>query len=145
MELLAKPCDFCPNPDCSEYGKLQSKEQKNIRKYGKTARGVQRLQCRCCKLTFTENIGTIFYGKHTSADEILESLAFIAEGSRISSVARVKGHKEDTLLGWLRDAYAHLEVIESILMKDYHITRGQLDAMWAYVGNKGEKKLPGNG
>jgi hypothetical protein len=31
-------------------------------------------------------------------------LAFIAEGSRVSSVARVKGHKEDTILDWLRGA-----------------------------------------
>jgi hypothetical protein len=29
-------------------------------------------------------------------------------------------------------------------MKDYRIKRGQLDGLWAYVGNKGEKKLPGD-
>ncbi len=132
----------CPNPACSEYGKLQNEKQKNIRKYGKTVRGVQCFQCLSCKRTFTENIGTIFYGKHTSADEILETLALIAEGSRISSIARVKGHKEDTILSWVREAYAHLEIVEAILMKDYHITRGQLDAMWVYVGNKGEKSYP---
>ena len=25
-------------------------------------------------------------------------------------------------------------------MADYRLERGQLDALWAYVGNKGEKK-----
>ena len=37
------------------------------------------------------------------------------------------------------------EAVEEILLKNYRVTRGQLDAMWGYVGNKGEKKLPGNG
>jgi hypothetical protein len=27
-----------------------------------------------------------------------------------------------------------------VLMADYRITRGQLDGLWAYVGNKGEKR-----
>jgi transposase-like protein len=146
MERFARPGDFCPNPFCTEYGKRQDGEnQTNIRKFGKTRRGVQRYQCRTCQQTFTETTGTIFYGKHTREHEILETLALIAEGSRISSLSRVKGFKEDTILSWLRQAKAHLEEIEEILLKDYHVTRGQLDAMWGFVGNKGEKKLPGNG
>jgi hypothetical protein len=68
----------------------------------------------------------------------------LAEGSRISSLTRVKGYKEDTILGWLREARRHTEKLEEVLMKDYQIKRGQLDGLWAYVGNKGEKKLPGN-
>jgi hypothetical protein len=28
-----------------------------------------------------------------------------------------------------------------VLLADYHLTRGQIDGLWAYVGNKGEKKL----
>ena len=145
MERFAKTGDFCPHPECSEYGKLQDEKQKNIRKYGKTKRGVQRYQCCTCKGTFTATTGTLFYGKHTSEDEILETLALLAEGSRISSLSRVKGYKEDTILSWLREAREHLEAVEEILLKNYRVTRGQLDAMWGYVGNKGEKKLPGNG
>jgi transposase-like protein len=145
MEQLAKPGDFCSHPDCSEYGKRQDSKQKNIKKYGKTKRGVQRYRCCVCKRTFTATSGTIFYGKHTSQAEILETLALLAEGSRISSLSRVKGYKEDTILSWLRDARKHLEAVEEILLKHYRVKRGQLDAMWGYVGNKGEKKLPGNG
>lgn len=146
MERLGRVGDFCPNAACPEYGKRQDGErQTNIRKFGKTRRGVQRYQCRTCRRTFTETTGTIFYGKHTSGDEILETLALLAEGSRISSLSRVKGFKEDTILFWLREAKAHLEEVEEILLKDYHVTRGQLDALWGFVGNKGEKKIPGNG
>lgn len=73
-------------------------------------------------------------------EEILEVLAFLAEGVRISTLARVKGHKEDTILEWLREAAAHVGQIEALLLANYQLERGQLDAMWSYVGNKGEKK-----
>jgi hypothetical protein len=52
----------------------------------------------------------------------------------------VKGHKEDTILAWLRDAAEHAAALEAELLARYRIERGQLDSLWAYVGNKGEKK-----
>jgi transposase-like protein len=145
MEQFAKPGDFCPNEACVDYQKLQTDQGKsNIIKAGKTRKGVQRYRCQTCGKYFVETTGTIFYRKRTPEDEILETLALLAEGSRISSLTRVKGYKEDTILGWLREARRHTEKLEEVLMKDYQIKRGQLDGLWAYVGNKGEKKLPGN-
>ena len=73
-------------------------------------------------------------------EEIVEVLAFLAEGVRISTLVRVKGHKEDTILDWLKEAARHVEAIEAILMVNHQLKRGQLDAMWCYVDNKGEKK-----
>lgn len=142
MEKFAKPGDFCPNEACPEYGKLQTGQQQNLEKFGKTRKGVQRYRCQTCHKTFTETTGTIFFRKRTPEHEILETLALLAEGSRISSLSRVKGFKEDTILAWLREAAQHADQIETVLMKDFKIQRGQLDALWAYVGNKGEKKLP---
>ena len=145
MEQFAKPGDFCPNQVCPEYQKLQTHQSKpNIIKAGKTRKGVQRFQCQTCGKYCVETSGTIFYRKRTPEPEILETLALLAEGNRISSLTRVKGYKEDTILSWLREAARHTEELEDVLMKDYQIKRGQLDGLWAYVGNKGEKKLPGN-
>jgi len=76
-------------------------------------------------------------------DEILDALAQLAEGSRISSISRTTGHKEDTILDWLREAAKQTEAVEGILMADHRISRGQLDGLWAYVGNKGEKNSSG--
>ena len=142
MKQLANVGDFCPNEVCPDYGKLQEKQSKrNIKKNGRTAGGVQRYQCRTCGQTFTATKGTIFYRRRTDAEEILETLAFLAEGVRISTLSRVKGHKEDTILDWLREASQHVGEIEAILLADYQVERGQLDAMWSYVGNKGEKRI----
>ena len=145
MNKFAKPGDFCPNETCCDYGKLQgSPGQRNLQKFGKTLRGVQRYRCTSCGRTFTETTGTVFFRKHASEKDILETLVLLAEGSRISSLSRAKGFKEDTILGWLRDAAKHCEQVEEVLMARYQVERAQLDAMWSYVGNKGEKKLSGD-
>jgi len=142
MERLAQTNDFCPNPACPDYGKPQSERAlPNLKKIGHTPRGVQRYQCKTCGQTFTETRGTLFYRKHAREEEILEVLALLAEGTRISTITRVKGIKEDTVLGWLREAASHADQVDAVLMKDFRIQRAQLDGLWSFVGNKGEKKL----
>ena len=98
MGKFAKPGDFCPNAACPDYGKLQNGQQQNLERFGKTGKGVQRYRCRTCRKAFTETTGTIFFRKRTPEHEILETLALLAEGSRISSLSRVKGFKEDAIL-----------------------------------------------
>jgi len=145
MEKLAQAKEFCPNRACPEYGKLQSDQvQPNIKKLGRTRRVVKRYQCKSCGKTFTETRGTIFYRKHAQADEILEVLALLAEGNRISAITWVKGIKEDTILRWLREAARHAEEVEAALMKDFRIKRAQIDGLCSFVQNKGEKKLSGD-
>ena len=133
--------EFCPNRACSEYGKAQSEQVKaNIIKFGRSRQGRQRYRCTTCGQAFCETTGTIFHNRKTGEGEIIECLALIAEGLRISSVSRVKGFQEDTILAWVRAAGAHAEAIEAVLLAEYKLSRGQLDALWSYVGNKGEKK-----
>lgn len=137
MEGFAHSSEFCPNEACPDYGKLQKDQSKpNLKKIGFTRGGVQRYQCKTCNGTFTETRGTLFYRKRTPEHEILETLALLAEGSRISSLTRAKGYKEDTILEWLREAAAHADQVEVVLMRDFKVKRGQLDALWAYVGRK---------
>ena len=141
MPEFAHVGDFCPNKDCRDYGKPQvGQPKKNIKKNGKTKKGNQRYKCKTCGQTFTETKGTVFYRRRTPESEIIETLAFVGEGVRISSLSRVKGHKEDTILDWIRYAARHAEAIEEVLMAEYQLSRGQLDALWSYVRNKGEKK-----
>lgn len=133
---LVSPKSFCPNPDCPDYGEI---DQGNIIKYGRTRKGTQRYQCTTCKGTFVETKGTIFYGRHHSPETILECLAWLAERNSLAAIRRVKGIKEDTVLEWLREAAKHVKEIEALLLDRYQLTRAQLDALWTYVGHKGEK------
>ena len=140
MTKFAQAGDFCPDETCSDYGKRQGERQHNIVKYGKTKAGRQRYKCKTCGGTFTETKGTVFYRLRTPENEVTDTLALIAEGNRISSLVRTKGHKEDTIIDWIRKAGQHSEAIEEVLLSEYQLTRGQIDGLWAYVGNKGEKK-----
>jgi Zn-finger protein len=90
MSELAHPGDFCPNSECDDYGKLQSEDQTNIIKFGKTKAGRQRYKCKTCN--------------------------------------------------WIRAAGQHAESLEEVLLVEHKIKRGQLDGLWAYVRNKGEKR-----
>ena len=131
---------FCPNRLCAHYGKVQDDKTRNIKKSGRSKAGRQRYQCKRCGQTFTETKGTMFYRRRAQESDILETLALIAEGVRISSISRVKGHKEDTIIDWVEQAAKHAETIEQVLLKDYNIERGQIDGLWSYVANKGRKK-----
>jgi hypothetical protein len=146
MTILAKPGDFCPNEKCSKYRKLADNPAKpNIIKAGKTKAGVQRYECKTCHQTFTETKGTLFYRKQTPASEILETLALLAEGDRVSSLTRVKGIKEDTILGWMRAAAEHTEMVNDALLQDFRIERGQLDGLWLFTQKKGPQKRAAQG
>jgi transposase-like protein len=137
---LAQAGTFCPNKDCSQYGKV---EAGNILKYGKSPQGRQRYQCRVCKKVFNERVGTLFYGKRTAVKDIVESLAMVAEGMGIRATARVKGIKHDTLSAWLREAGSQAQQVEAVLLQDYEWSESQIDALWTYVRRKERKRLVG--
>ena len=134
--MLVSPSSFCWNPRCGDYGKVNLG---TIRKFGRTPAGVQRYQCKVCHQTFVETIGTVFFNRHRPPETIIECLALLAERNSLAAIHRVKGVKEETVLDWLRTAADHVERIEALLLANYQLTRAQLDAMWTYVGNKGEK------
>jgi len=133
---LALAGSFCWNRECPDYGKTN---HGNMVRYGRTGKGTQRLKCTTCERVFVANKGTVFYGRHHSPKEILECLAMLAERNSLAAIHRIKGIKEETVMDWLLEAANHVEEIEAILLTNYHLTRVQLDAMWTYVGHKGEK------
>lgn len=137
MSKLVSPGSFCPNKNCPDYGKT---EDGKIIRYGKSPEGRQRFQCKTCKKTFNDRKGTLFYNRKTEEKDILECLALLAEGVRISSIHRAKGFKEDTILSFLREAACHAEQVEAILLNDYRISQAEIDGLWTYVGRKQEKK-----
>lgn len=136
QEGLASAGTFCPNEECQLYPKV---DETNIIKFGKSKQGVQLYQCKSCKTTFSATRGTLFYRKHTPLKDIIETLALLAEGVRISSISRAKGFKEDTILRWLREAARHSQALEDMLLSDYRLSKAQVDGLWTYVGNKGKK------
>ena len=137
MTELVSVGSYCPNKACPDYGEIDAN---NIIRYGKTKAKRQRFQCKTCKKTFNERKGILFYQRKTAEKDILECLALLAEGVRISSISRTKGIKADTILSFLREAAQHAEQVEAHLLNDYHISRVEIDGLWTYVGRKKMKK-----
>ncbi len=136
MPQLAQTGQFCPNPDCDRFNNT---EDHALIKHAKTKQGKQRYRCKACGKTFSENKGTIFYGKQKKPEVIIETLLLIAEGTGIRATARIKGLHPETVLNWLKAAAAHAEEIEHILLEDYRVDRAQIDGLWSYVGKKRPK------
>ena len=81
----------------------------------------------------------VFYARRRPQETIIDCLALLAERNSLAAIHRVKGVKEETVLAWLRMAAAHVERTYALLLANHTLSRAQLDAMWTYVGNKGEK------
>jgi transposase-like protein len=135
-DQLATAGSFCWNTSCPDYAQIG---QGNLVKFGFTRKGVPRLRCKTCGQTFALTKGTLLHGRRHSQDTILECLALLAERTSLRALHRVKGIKEETVLDWLHEAAAHVEMIEAMLLARHRLTRVQLDALWTYVGRKGQK------
>jgi len=136
-QQLATPDSICWNEQCPDYGRINAG---NLRKFGFTRKGRQRWQCTTCQKVVAETRGTLFHGKHHREETILECLAMLADRNSLAAIQRVKGVKEETVAAWLTQVAPQMEQIEQLLLKDHKLSRAQLDALWTYVGHKGEKK-----
>ena len=126
---------FCLNEACEDYNKIN---QGNVIKSGKTDKGVQRYICKTCKKSFTETKGTIFYRSRHTEDEIIECMFMLGDRNSLAAIHRIKGIKEETVMKWLEKAITHVKQFERLVRKK-KLSRVQLDALWTYVGHKGEK------
>ena len=90
--------------------------------------------------SFSDRKGTLFYGKHTDEAVIIEVMMMLIEKMSISAISRVKGIKTDTILSWVRLAGKHAEAVEEALFQRYKVSRAEMDGLWSFVANKGEKK-----
>jgi transposase-like protein len=133
---LALAGSFCWNPACTDYAKT---DPNNLIKFGFTRKGVPRLCCKTCGKTFAITQGTLFHGRRHSQATILECLALLAERTSLRARHRVKGIQEETVLDWLPEAATQVEQVEALLLARHRLTRVPLDALWTYVGRKGQK------
>lgn len=126
---------FCWNEECRQYAEVNAG---NLRRFGRTAKGTQRFQCRTCRKVFAVTRGTPFHGVH-DPEKMLLALSMLCERSSIRGVARTLKVKRDTVGEWLEKAAQHVGLIEHLLQKHHRATRVQLDGLWAFVAHKGEK------
>ena len=92
-----------------------------------------------CRKTFTQTKGTMFYRLRHSEEEIVECMAMIGDRNSLAAIHRIRGIKEETVCSWLEKAKSQVEQVEEYLVVPHNLSRIQADALWSFVGHKGEK------
>jgi transposase-like protein len=133
---LATIGTFCMNGACKDYQKILPE---NVVKYGQTEKSVQRYRCKTCKKTFTATKGTMFYRLRHSEEEVVECMAMVGDRNSLAAIHRIKGIKEETVTSWLEKAESQVKQIEEHFVVPHKLSRIQADALWSFVGHKGEK------
>jgi transposase-like protein len=133
---LAEIGSFCQNEECPDYQKVN---RGNIIKHGKTDSGVQRYRCKTCKKAFVATKGTMFYRLRHSEEEVVDCMAMVGDRASLTAIHRIKGIKEETVIKWVDKAASHVEQFEDGILKKLKLSRIQMDALWSFVGHKGEK------
>jgi IS1 family transposase/transposase-like protein len=122
---------FCPNPDCAYRGWVG---WGNLRANGHPNGGPWRqLLCVACRRYFLETLGTLFHGKHTSADLVVRVIACLAEGLGIRGTARVFEVDPNTILQWLVEAAEQLRAFSQHFLYDVRVRQVQLDELFALL------------
>jgi transposase-like protein len=133
---IAEIGTFCLNEACKDYKKVMPD---NVIKYGQTEKGVQRYRCKTCKKTFTRTKGTMLYRLRHSEEEVVECMAMVGDRNSLAAIHRIKGIKEETVGSWLEKAESQVTQVEEYLVVPHKLIRIQADALWSFVGHKGEK------
>jgi hypothetical protein len=122
---------FCPNPTCAYRGWVG---WSNLRANGHPHGGPWRqLLCIACRRYFLETLGTLFPGKRTSPDLIVQVIACLAEGLGIRGTARVFEVAPNTVLHWLVEAADQRQTFSAYFLHDLHLRQVQLDELYAVL------------
>ncbi len=108
-------------------------------KHGKTAKGIQRYKCPSCNQTFPENMGTLYYNRHLSPEEVHTILQSHAEGSSLRGVSRISGRAYGTIVSLIRDASHKAQMVHNAEVKKVETTDIIADEMWSFIKKTKER------
>ena len=124
---------YCPNPQCTHYGKHGFGA--HLVRRG-ADHGIPRLLCTPCEGTFSARQGTAYFGVRAEEPNDTIAMRALAEGNALRSTGRIVAVEKDTVCDWLARAGRHCRVVTTYLFDTLHITEGQVDALWSFVGQK---------
>ena len=124
---------FCPRPDCPLVG------QRGAGNVVIHSQKEQRYFCKACRHTFSARIGTVFYRKKTSEEEITLALVLLAYGCPPVAIAVAFGVDERTVYAWLGEAGSHCQAVHEALVQSGKVELGHVQADEVWVKGVGRK------
>jgi transposase-like protein len=123
----------CPNNECRAFDK---NGLFNVVRNGTQSNGTQKYKCTDCGRNFVRTIGTPFFHKHLSKDEIKNICKHLAEKNSYRSIARVTEHHLDTIRSVADAVGKHCEKYNQYFVKELRLTPVEVDEMWSFVKKK---------
>lgn len=122
---------YCPNRECSDYGKRGLGNIVLYDHYGKWGRKL--LRCKTCNHRFSERKGSIFFGLHTDEKTIRKTLRCLSEGKSIRATASIIGIDKDTVHRIFERARIHYERILRKFLSDLQIEEDEFENLWPFI------------
>ncbi|MGA3327066.1 MAG: IS1 family transposase [Terriglobia bacterium] len=111
------------------------------RKFGKTRKGQQRYRCCQCYKTYSEPRNEYLGGMYTSPQKVEEVIKLLVEGCSISSVERLTGVNENTIMRILVFAGDRCERLLESKVQAVPVANVQCDEIWGFVGCKEKRNV----
>ena len=127
-----KELQYCDNSECKYHHQLG---QGNI---GWNSRKQRQVYCKGCKNIWVLTKDTFFYHLKTEVQLVLECLLWLAEGTGVNAVCRVKGVTDASLREWLKKASSHVTEISLYLKDKMHLEQCQIDEFWSFILKKSQ-------
>jgi len=119
-------CHNC-RTECRKFGKRQNR---------------QRYQCTRCRKVFTDARDNTLDGMYTSVDQAEMVLKLLLEGNSVSSVVRLTGIHQKTILKLMVLAGEKCERIMAAKVRNVQVRDVECDELWAFIGKKQKRVRP---
>ena len=103
-----------------------------VHKHDHTSKENQRFKCPQCGKTFTETIGTIYYRRQISKEEIETILQTHAEGTSLRAVARVSHRVYGTVVSLLQATSEKSQLVHNQAIQSVETHAIIADEMWLF-------------
>jgi len=94
------------------------------------------LHCNGCGQIFSARKGTMFFGRRTPMDKIVQVLSLLARGMGVNAVCRECDVTADSLRSWILFAAKHVNELSAYMEKDMHLEQIQIDEFWSFIRKK---------
>ncbi len=124
---------ICMNEKCSDYSK---RNPDNIIKKGFNAKGNQMFKCKTCGTRFPGTIGTIFYNRHFSEEDIISICKLLAKEKSTTAIAHEVELHRVTVSSIIKYIAAHPKEVSDFLRTNAGLSQIEINEMWYFIGRK---------
>ena len=126
----------CPNNNCEDFGKAGCGNIVGNGTYDTKSGRVRKYICHSCGRIFCDRTNTAFFNLRTKDENVLIALKMVIKGISLRSIADILGVKLDTVRRWIAKAAKHSKEVNKVLLKDFNVSKVELDELWTFVQKK---------